>query len=58
MIFLAIGIPWYWPLNETTLILGFPIWVAVAIGVSILASAYTAYLLSTPWTDDDKDGAD
>ena len=58
MIFLSIGIPWYWPLDETLLFLGFPIWVAVAIGVSILASAYTAYLLSRPWSVDEQDIAD
>ena len=45
----AVGIPWYWPQHDTTLILGVPAWVAVAIGVSALASVFTAWLLRAPW---------
>ena len=45
----AIGIPWYWPRHDTTLIFGVPAWVAVAIGVSVIGSVFTAWLLRAPW---------
>ena len=39
---LAIGIPWYWPEDDTRIVLGLPAWVLVAMLVGLIASAYTA----------------
>jgi hypothetical protein len=46
---LVIGIPWYWPTANHSIIFGMPGWVNVAIGASIVASIFTASLLWAPW---------
>jgi hypothetical protein len=46
---MAIGIPWYWPSSDYSIIFGMPQWVVMAIGVSFVASAFTAWLLRQPW---------
>jgi hypothetical protein len=57
LISLAVGVPWYWSADDTTMILGVPAWVAVAIGVSFVTSAFTAWLLRKPWPEElDTDG--
>ena len=50
LILLALGIPWFWPSGNSVLIYGLPAWVVSAIVVSVLCSAFTAYLLRKPWT--------
>jgi hypothetical protein len=45
LVFLVTGIPWYWPDNTTSLVLGLPVWFFVAILVSICASLFTAFIL-------------
>jgi hypothetical protein len=53
LFFLFIGIPWYWEEGTTFLIMGLPAWFIVAIGVSVCASIFTAYiLLCYPWNTD------
>ena len=49
LILLGLGIPWFWPSGNSGLIFGRPAWVVSAIGVSVLGSAFTAYLLRKPW---------
>ena len=46
---LVIGIPWYWPGDDYTIVAGMPAWVVIAIVVSAVASAFTAWLLRRPW---------
>lgn len=53
LLLLVLGIPWYWPDNITTLVFGLPLWVFVAILVSVCASIFTAFiLLSFSWNTD------
>lgn len=53
----AIAIPWYWqflPKTALTVVLGFPLWVLVAVCGSAVISAYTAWLLlRREWTEKD-----
>ncbi len=49
LLLFALGVPWYWPAGDTTLWLGMPAWVVVAIGVSAVISLFTAWLLRRPW---------
>lgn len=52
-VLLVIGIPWYWSGESTPLVLGLPLWVIIAIAVSICASMFTAFLLLRyPWDTD------
>ena len=51
-VLIAIGIPWYWPADHTGILFGFPTWVIVAISCSLAASVFTAWLLSTPWAEE------
>lgn len=55
---LVLGIPWYWPADDRTLVLGVPGWVAVAVVVSFAASCLTAGLLAKPWPGERDSGAD
>ncbi len=48
-VLLAIGIPWYWPTDNHSIVLGMPTWVVVAIAASTCASVFTAWLLAKPW---------
>lgn len=52
------GIPWYWDAGDTTIWLGFPAWVSVAISISMLTSIFTAWLLRHPWAGEDGAGED
>lgn len=49
VVLIAIGIPWWWPKDDVTLILGMPGWVISAIVVSVIASIYSAFLLGRTW---------
>ena len=55
VVLLAVGIPWYWPSHDLSLILGMPAWVSVAITASLIASCYTVYLLYTSWPESHDD---
>ena len=55
-ILLIIAIPWYWPKDIDLIVMGLPVWVFVAIVVSIITSIFTAFLLIRhPWETDIKD---
>lgn len=45
----GVGIPWYWPREQSATWLGVPVWAAVAFVSSVVLSMYTTYLLSRPW---------
>ena len=54
LILFSVGIPWYWPENNMSIILGMPAWVTIAIIVSFLISALTAFLLlNFEWPGED-----
>jgi len=53
IILIAIGIPWYWPQDSRSIILGVPAWVAVAVLCSLLASFLTAYILINSLSDEE-----
>jgi len=55
--FLAIGIPWYWPHDNYSIVFGMPGWVVVAIAVSCGASIFTAWLLLEPWPGEHRDSS-
>jgi len=55
LLLLAIGVPWYWPPGITGMWFGFPVWVAVALLVSLLASILTAWLLLRGGADGESD---
>lgn len=44
VVLLALGIPWYWPPDQTRFYLGFPVWALVSLLVGLLASVLTAWL--------------
>ena len=50
----VVGIPWYWPRDDATIVLGLPAWVVVALGVSVAASGFTLWLLLRYWPPDDE----
>ena len=54
-VLLTIGIPWYWPADDTTMIFGMPAWVVSAIVVSVIASIYTAIQFARPWPGEHED---
>jgi hypothetical protein len=55
---LALGIPWYWPAEAGTILLGVPAWVLAAVAAGLLAAVLTALLLARPWPRDDSDADD
>lgn len=55
---LAIGIPWYWPADNHSIVLGMPAWVIVAIAASTCASVFTAWLLAKPWPAETREERD
>lgn len=47
---LIIAIPWYWPKDSHLIVFGLPVWVFIAILVSLFTSIFTAFLLLRyPW---------
>ena len=42
---LVFAIPWYWPQDDSRVVLGLPAWVLVAILAGFIASAFTAWCL-------------
>ena len=52
LVLLVIAIPWYWSDDSQLIIFGFPVWVFVAILVSLITSIFTAFiLLRYPWSE-------
>ena len=51
---MVIGVPWYWPPGDQTVVLGLPAWVAVAVAASAAASVLTAWLLRNAWPAEDE----
>ncbi len=49
LVLIVVGIPWYWPSDNHTVIFGMPAWVIVAIAASLVCSIFTASLLWSPW---------
>jgi hypothetical protein len=53
----AIAIPWYWrpffPTAAARVVAGLPLWVLTAIAGSLAISVLTAFLLSSPWEDEE-----
>ena len=54
LILLLAGIPWYWPADDRTLVLGIPAWVAVAIAAGAVTAALTIACLLAPWPQEDE----
>ena len=52
VVLFAIAIPWYWPERELPVVLGMPLWAAVAVGASFLISLFTAWLLLFRWPEE------
>ena len=50
-VLLGVGIPWYWPRDDMRVILGVPVWVLVAVGVSAVISTFTLMLLRWCWPE-------
>ena len=48
LVLLAIGIPWYWPADDRSVVLGAPGWVVAAVATGFFASLFTAWCLSRP----------
>jgi len=46
---MLVGVPWYWPAGDDTVLGGLPAWVVVAVLASALTSIYTAILLRRRW---------
>ena len=44
ILLLFLGIPWYFPADSTTLILGFPFWAFVSLCVAFIGTCFTAWL--------------
>ena len=42
---LVFAIPWYWPPDDSRVLLGLPAWVLVAILAGFIASVFTAWCL-------------
>ena len=40
---LVFGIPWYWPQDDSHIVLGLPAWVLVAALAGFIASVFTAW---------------
>ena len=45
----TIGIPWYWPKEHATQLLGLPAWTCVSLLASLGASVLTTWLILTHW---------
>ena len=58
LVLIALGVPWYWPQFNHSIVLGVPGWVMVAIVVSFVASVFTAWLLWQPWPGESVDSRD
>ena len=54
----SVAIPWYWrfvPGSNQWIWFGMPAWVTTAIGVSVVISALTSWLLQRPWPEEPGD---
>jgi hypothetical protein len=52
---ITVGVPWYWPDNINYMVIGLPLWVLIAIIISICASFFTAFILLRYKWDIEKD---
>ena len=49
LLLVAVGIPWWWPKQDTTILFGMPAWVISAVAVSFIASVYTLFVIINAW---------
>jgi hypothetical protein len=52
IVLFLIAVPWYWRVlgwSSTSIVVGVPVWFAVAVMGSITVSALAAWFLRTPW---------
>ena len=48
-IILLVAIPWYWPSDTDTLLLGLPLWVFISLIAAIFWAILTAFLILFAW---------
>lgn len=53
-ILFVLAVPWYWPVDDERVLLGFPLWVVVTVGISALISCFSAWLFLACWPDEDE----
>ncbi len=53
LLLLILAVPWYWSGDETGVWFGMPVWVCVAIVVSLASSLLTIVILRTPWSHEE-----
>ena len=56
LVLMAIGIPWYWPQDDTSIWFGVPAWVAIAVATSFCASVFTALRYIKRWPEPEDPG--
>ena len=54
----AVAVPWYWPKDDTTVWLGMPAWVTVAILTSLVISIFTSWVWSRTSFGDEEEPED
>lgn len=54
----GLAVPWYWPAEDPRMLLGFPLWVVVAVAGSLAISCFTAWLFVCHWPQDEDDEED
>ncbi|MAS96955.1 MAG: hypothetical protein CMO55_27505 [Verrucomicrobiales bacterium] len=55
LILFLFGVPWYWPEGDTRILIGFPLWAVVTVGISFLISCFTAWLFLFRWPEEDSE---
>jgi len=48
LLFLLVGIPWYWPQDNIALLLGIPVWAFISIFIALLSAIFTAWIFLYP----------
>lgn len=56
LIFIVVGVPWYWPADNNAIIFGMPGWVFIAIITSAAVSCFTSWLWFVGWQDEYESG--
>ncbi|OYW77941.1 MAG: hypothetical protein B7Z37_01865 [Verrucomicrobia bacterium 12-59-8] len=51
----GVSVPWYWPVDDRRMLLGFPLWVVVSVLGSLAVSGFTAWLFVCRWPQDDEE---
>ena len=54
LVLFLFAIPWYWDPRNASILLGFPTWVVVSVGVSFLIAAFTSWIFLTRWPSDEE----